>query len=128
LQNGQSLTLTLSDGSATVRAFQSGISFELSKVDAGSVPPPPGGIAGDLVFRVAAAPCGGSGLDVLSSAVNLGVGYRNRISETVDESKLTLMLYNGREWTVAPGSQPDPPNNYVSASVTGLGVYAVVQR
>ena len=128
LQNGQTVTLTLSDGSATVRAFQGGVSFELSKVDAGSVPPPPGSIVGDLVFRVAAGQCGGAGLSELPSAVNLGVGYRNRVGESVDESKLTLMLYNGSGWTVAPGSVPDPQNNYVSASVTGLGVYAVVQR
>ena len=128
LQNGQSVTLTLSDGSATVRAFQNGVSFELTKVDAGSVPPPPGGIVGDLVFRLAAAPCGGSGLTELSSAVNLGVGYQDRVGESVDRSKLTLMLYNGGAWTAAPGSVPDPQNNYVSASVTGLGVYAVVQR
>jgi hypothetical protein len=111
-----------------VRAFQSGVSFELTKIDAGSVRSPPGGIVGDLVFRVAAAPCGGSGLDTLASTVNLGVGYRNRVGESVDESKLTLMHYNGSAWTPAPGSVPDPSNNHVSASVTGLGVYAVVQR
>ena len=89
---------------------------------------PSGGIVGDLVFRVAAAPCGGSQLDTLPAAINLGVGYRNRVGERVDESTLTLMFYDGREWTPAPGAQPDPQNNYVSASVTELGVYAVVQR
>jgi hypothetical protein len=128
LQNGQSVTLMLSDGSATVKVFQSGVSIELSKVDAGGVPPPPDGIVGDLVFRLAAGACGGTGLDVLPGAVNLGVGYRNRVGERVDKNKLTLMLLDGGAWTAAPGSQPDPQNNYVSASVTGLGVYAVVQR
>lgn len=128
LRNGAALTLALDDGSATVRVFQDGLSVELSKVDGGSVPPPPGAIVGDLLFRLAAASCGGSGLDQLPGAVNLGVAYRNRVGERVDESKLALMLYDGREWTVAPGNAPDPDHNYVSASVTGLGVYAVVQR
>ncbi|MCC7372391.1 MAG: hypothetical protein IT306_28515 [Chloroflexi bacterium] len=128
LGNGDVLTLILDDGSVTVRAFQGGLSVELSKVDAGSVPPPPGGIVGDLAFRLAAASCGGSGLEQLPGAVNLGVGYRNRVGERVDEARLALMRFDGQNWTEAPGNAPDPNNNYVSASVTGLGVYAVAQR
>lgn len=128
LSGGESLTLRLDDGGVAVRVFQSGLSVELARVDAGSVPAPPGGVVGDLVFRLAAAPCGGAALTELPHAVNLGVAYRNRIGERVDESRLTLLFYDGQSWTAAPGAQPDPPNNYVSASVTALGVYAVTAR
>ena len=38
------------------------------------------------------------------------------------------MLYDGMTWTVAPKLYRDPASNHVSASVTGLGVYALVQQ
>ncbi|MGE3268861.1 MAG: hypothetical protein AB7P40_08955 [Chloroflexota bacterium] len=128
LQNGQVVTLTLPDGGVTLRVFQDNLYVQLARIDPGSVPPPPGSLAGQLAFRVTAAPCGGSPFDTLPGAANLGISYRNRLAESLNESRLTLMRYDGQQWTVAPGSVPDPDNNYVSASITETGVYAVVQQ
>jgi len=128
LQSGGSVSLTLSDGTVTAKVFQDNLNVVLDRVDAGSVPGPAGGIIGDLIFRVSASPCGGAGLASLPGEGNLGVGYRNRVADAGNESKFTLMFWDGQKWSTAPKQTTDTGANYVSATITALGVYAVVQQ
>jgi hypothetical protein len=125
LSSGGSVTLQLSDGSVTAKVFQDNLDVTLERVDPGSVSAPPGGPLGSLVFRVSASPCGGSGLGSLPSEGNLGVGYRKGVAAGKDESKLKLMFWDGQRWSEAPKQVADPGANYVSATISALGVYAL---
>jgi hypothetical protein len=125
LNSGGSVTLQLSDGTVTAKVFQDNLNVTLERVDPGSVSPPPGGTLGSLVFRLSAAPCGGSGLSALPGEGNLGVGYRDSVVSGKDESKLKLMYWDGQRWTEAPKQAADPGANYVSATISALGVYAL---
>ena len=125
LSSGGSVSLDLSDGVVTARVYQSNLNVVLDRVDPGSVQSPPGGILGSLVFRVSASPCGGSGLGSLPGEGNLGVGYRKGVAAGKDESKLKLMFWDGQRWSEAPKQVADPGANYVSATISALGVYAL---
>jgi hypothetical protein len=54
-------------------------------------------------------------------------GQRTWDAAGCDETRFSLMFYDGAAWTVAPKLFRDPANNHGS-SVTGLGVYALVQQ
>jgi hypothetical protein len=125
LSSGGSVTLQLSDGSVTAKVFQDNLNVTLERVDPGSVSAPPGGPLGSLVFRVSASPCGGSGLGSLPGEGNLGVSYSNSVVSGKDEGKLKLMYWDGQRWSEAPKQATDPGANYVSATISALGVYAL---
>lgn len=125
LSSGGSVSLDLSDGVVTAKVFQDNLNVNLERVDPGSVQAPPGGILGSLVFRVSASPCGGSGLGSLPGEGNLGVGYRRGVAAGKNESQLKLMYWDGQRWSEAPKQAADSGNNYVSATISALGVYAL---
>lgn len=128
LSAGGSVTLDLSEGGVTAKVFQGGLYVQLNRVDPGSLPPPPGGLISPFIFRLSAAPCGGSELGALPGEGNLGVSYRNRVADGRDEGRFTLVFWDGSQWSPATKVATDPGNNFVSATVTQLGVYALVQR
>jgi hypothetical protein len=121
------VTLTLDGGSATVKVFQDNLNVELSKVDPGSAPAPPGALIGDLIFRVSAGPCGGGSVGTLPSEANLGVSYRERVESGRDETKFSLQYWDGQKWSAAPKQATDPGHNYVSATISATGIYALAQ-
>ena len=127
LGSGGTVTITLPGGGATVKVFQDNVYAELARVDPSSVPSP-GNLVGQLVFRLTASPCGGQAFSTLPGEANLGVRYSDDAAAGRDESKLTLLFYDGQRWTSAPKQATDPPNNYVSATVSTPGVYALVQQ
>jgi len=45
-----------------------------------------------------------------------------------DEARFALVRHDGSTWSTAPKLYRDPDHNHVSASVTGLRVYALVQQ
>jgi hypothetical protein len=128
LSAGGTVSLTLNDGTATVKVFQDNLNVVLDRVDAGSVPGPSGSIVGNLVFRVSGSPCGGAGFGSLPNEANLGIAYRNRVAEAGNESTFTIMFWDGQKWTATPKQALDAGSNYVSATIQALGVYAVVQQ
>jgi hypothetical protein len=127
LQAGDSATLALAGGSATINVFQNGVAVQLSRVEPGSLPQP-GGLLDQLIFRLSASPCGGQPYGSLPGEANLGVAYSDGVASGHDEGKFALMFYDGTSWTPAPKGATDPGHNFASASVTGLGVYALVER
>lgn len=116
------MSLRLSDGTVAVKVFQDNLHVEISRND---LPAGPGGLLGDLIFRVSAAPCGGGGLGALPGEGNLGVGYRDRVVSGRDERTFRLLYWDGQGWTEAPKQATDPGNKYVSATITAPGVYAL---
>jgi len=124
LPAGGSVSLTLSDGTATMKVFQDNLNVELSRSD---LPPAPGGLVGDLMFRVGASSCGG-GLGTLPGEANLGVAYRDRVAQSTDENKYVLVFWDGQTWVPTAKQARDPGANFISATISSPGVYAVVQQ
>jgi hypothetical protein len=111
-----------------VTSYQNNLNVTLTRVDPAAQPAPPGAIVGSYVFRMSASPCGGAPYTVLPSEVNLALSYSDTLAAGRDESRFALMRYDGTSWSTAPKLFRDAANNHVSASVTGLGVYALVQQ
>ena len=122
LGSGGSVSLGLSDGTVTMKVFQDNLNVELSRND---LPPGPGGLLGNLIFRVSASSCGGGGMGSLPGEGNLGVSYIRGVAAGKNESQLKLMYWDGQRWSEAPKQATDPGNNYVSATISALGVYAL---
>jgi hypothetical protein len=128
LANGGVLVYHGPDAGIAVKSFQDNLNVTLTRVSPTSQPVPPGPIVGNYVFRLSASPCGGAPYSVLPSEVNLAVSYSDALAFGRDEARFALMYYDGTAWTTAPKLNRDPASNHVSASVTGLGVYALVQQ
>jgi hypothetical protein len=128
LANGGMLVYRGSDAGIAVTSYQDNLNVTLTRVALTSQPMPPGAIVGNYVFRLSASPCGGAPYSVLPLEVNLAVSYSEALAAGRDESRLALMFYDGTTWTTAPKLYRDAAANHVSASVTGLGVYALVQQ
>jgi len=125
LRNGGTVSLSLPDGSVTAKVFQDNVNVRLERVDSGSIPPPSDGYIGSLVFRVSASPCGGSDYGSLPNEANLGVNYNQGAVSGRDEDDLRLMYWDGQRWSATPKQTADPGANYVSATISALGVYAL---
>jgi len=128
LANGGMLVYQGPDAGIAVKSFQDNLNVTLTRVNPTSQPAPPGALVGNYVFRLSASPCGGAPYSVLPLEVNLAISYSDALAAGRDESRFALMRYDGTTWTVAPKLYMDPASNHVSASVTGLGVYALVQQ
>lgn len=90
---------------------------------------PPGPVIGGLVFRVTADEFAATPPDRLPIEVNLSARYTDAELGARDESRLVLAWLDPADntWKPAPKSAADPQNNYLSATIQQLGVYAVYQ-
>jgi hypothetical protein len=104
-----------------------GVTITVRMIDPATVPAPPDSRVGDLVFRVEARGAGGETLTSLPAEVNLSATYADQDVAGLNEAGVTLVWLdpNTNQWTPAPKLATDPSTNYVSASVTALGTYAV---
>jgi hypothetical protein len=88
----------------------------------------PGTKLDDLVFQVNASGCGG-GSGNWTAASNLGVSYTDADLGGLNRSRVAIYMLNGSTWQKVPSSVPDPTGkNYVSATINGPGLYAVIQE
>jgi hypothetical protein len=89
--------------------------------------PPPGLVIGDLLFRVTARDPGGADLAQLPIEANLSARYTDAQLGSRDEGKLVLSWRDPADgqWKPAPKPAADPRNNYISATIQSLGLYAV---
>lgn len=92
--------------------------------------PPPGMLVGALVFEIAAADANGIALAELPAEVNLSARYTDQEIGGLSEAGVILLWRDpfDQQWKPAPKLVADAPTNYIAASVTGVGTYAVVVR
>jgi hypothetical protein len=127
---GQEQVFSSPDGRVTVRVpagLLRRIRVQIQYVDPGSQPPTPGQLVDRLVFTVQAQDCdSGAALGELPGEVNLGIHYAES-GTWPNEQAFTIALLDG-QWAATPKQAPDPPANYVSASISRTGTYSVYQR
>jgi hypothetical protein len=95
--------------------------------DPATLAPVPGGPVGDLVFVVEAQDAHGAPLATLPAEVNVNVRYDDGEVEDLDEERLVISRLDPAtgQWQPAPKPLRDPVTNYLAASITALGAYAV---
>ena len=128
--NGQDLTLTLTGDRVVVQVFSSmppGITLRLYLVEPAAHQPLPGAVVGDLMFRIGARDASGALLPTLPTEVNLTVRYQDADLDGRDDALVTLVRLDpvDNQWKTAPRLLTDPATNFVAASFSDLGVYAV---
>jgi len=128
--NGGDSTIALSGDRVVVQVFPwmpAGITLTLSLIDPSTPPPPPGTRAGDLIFRIEAKNASGAPLVTLPAEVHLGVRYGDQDVAGLNKQNATLSWLDPADnrWKPAAKLATDPSTNYVAASVTALGTYAV---
>jgi len=127
---GGDSTIALSGDRVVVQVFPSmpaGLTITIRLVDPAPVPPPPGTRAGNLIFRIEAQDASGTPLTALPAEVNLAVRYADQDVAGLNEQRATLSWLDPADtrWKPAPKLATDPSTNYVAASVTALGTYAL---
>jgi hypothetical protein len=127
---GGDSTVALAGDRVVVTIFPwmpAGVTITVRLVDPSTVPSPPGTRVGDLVFRIEARDGSGTPLTTLPAEVNLAVHYTDQEVAGLNEQQATLSWFDPADnrWKPAPKLATDPSTNYVAASVTALGTYAV---
>jgi hypothetical protein len=93
-----------------------------------NAPATPGQLVDGLTFSISGEFCEGGALTTLPAEVNLGVHYSDQDAGALNEASFTIARLSGTQWTPEAKQASDPTANYVSATITGLGTYAVYQR
>ena len=127
---GQDLQVTLTGDRVVVQVFAStppGIRLRLYLVDPNAHPGTPGPLVGDLMFRIEASDASGVPLATLPAEVNLSVRYKESDLGGRDDARVTLTRLDPADgqWKPAPRLLTDSASNFVAASISELGVYAV---
>ena len=130
ITNGQEMRVTLTGDRVVVQAFAStppGIMLRLYLVDPSAHPRTPGTLAGDLMFRIEAWDASGTPLATLPAEVNLSVRYNESDLDGLDDSRVTLARLEpaDSQWKAPLRLLTDPASNFVAASISDLGVYAL---
>jgi hypothetical protein len=96
-------------------------------VDPSTLPTPPCAVVGDLLFEIVAHDDAGAELAQLPAEVNLSARYTNQQLSGLNRQDVTLAWLDAAagQWRTAPKLVTSPATNYVAASVTALGAYAV---
>lgn len=127
---GQGNTFTSSDGRVAVTVPPTTPSAVRVNVNTSvnlTTAPPLGGLIDSLYFELTAEGCDGGSLAELSP-VNVGVSYSDADAGGQNKQRFTLVYLDvaDNQWKPVP-SVPDPSEkNYVSATITKLGFYALV--
>jgi hypothetical protein len=131
---GRETILSSPDGRITIRVFPTmtrniRIAARLP-VDPATVPPPPGSPVGGLLFELQAEICEGGALGELPAEVNLGIRYSDQEAAGMGEQGFTISMLDpaDRQWRPVEKQAADPPNNWVSATITRMGFYVVHPR
>ena len=127
---GQGNTFTSADGRVAVTVPPTTPSAVRVNVDTSpnlSTAPPLGGLIDSLFFQLTAEGCDGGALAEISPA-NLGVSYSDADAGGQNKQRFTFVYLDlaDNQWVPVP-SVPDPSGkDYVSATITKMGFYAVV--
>jgi hypothetical protein len=123
------MPLSLNDR-VTVRLFSTlpaDLTVTLRMVDPLSYAATPGIRAGDLIFQIEAKDATGAAVTTLPAEANVTIRYTDMDVLGLTEANITLGKLDPatNQWTAAPNVVTDPASNFVAASITELGVYAV---
>ena len=129
---GREATIFLLNDRVAVRvppALPMDLEVSIQIVDAPGGISPPGPVVGGLVFKIGAHPFGEEPLTRFPIEVNLSARYTDAELGSRDEDRLTISWYDPSDgqWKPAPKLAADPRTNYISATIQGLGLYAVHQ-
>jgi hypothetical protein len=107
-----------------------GITLSVLLLDQTTVALPPGTPVGPLVFQVSATDAMGGNLSELPAEVNLSVRYTDQEVSGFNEQQVAMLWLDpfDQQWKPAPKQVADALGNYLAASVTSVGLYAVVIR
>ncbi len=127
---GGDLQVVLSGDRVVVQVFStipSGITLTLRLIDPATEPAVPGTLAGDLMFRIEARDQQGAVLSLLPAEVNLSIRYTDADVAGRDDAGVTLARLDpgDNRWQTASRLLVDPEGNFLAASITELGTYAV---
>jgi hypothetical protein len=127
---GGDLQVVLSGDRVVVQVFStipSGITLTLRLIDPATEPAVPGTLAGDLMFRIEARDQQGAVLSLLPAEVNLSIRYTDADVAGRDDAGVTLARLDpgDNRWQTASRLLVDPDGNFLAASITELGTYAV---
>jgi len=130
---GRETLLTSPDGRITIRVFSTmtrniRVAARMP-VDPATVPSPPPPVGG-LLFELQAEICEGGALGELPAEVNLGIRYSDQEAAGMGEQGFTISMLDpaDRQWRPVEKQAADPPNNWVSATITRMGFYVVHAR
>jgi len=101
----------------------------LRPLDPATQPAVTGGTLLDsVIFQLdAQSGCDGAAIGTLPNNVNMGITYN--VPNTVDKSKLQIVMLQGGSWVnVTTVPDPNPGNPYISTTINTAGTYAVIQR
>jgi hypothetical protein len=127
---GGDSTIALAGERVVVQIFPSmppGITITVRLVDPATAPAPPGTRVDAMVFRLDARDAAGTPLAALPAEVHLAARYADADVTGLDKQRVTLSWLDPADnrWKPAAKVATDPSTNYVAASVTALGLYAV---
>jgi hypothetical protein len=127
---GGDSTIALAGDRVVVQMFPwmpTGVAITIRLVDSATAPSPPGTRAGNLIFRIEAQDASGARLTTLPAEVHLGVRYADQDVAGLNKQNATLLWLDpaDTQWKPATKLAADPSTNYLAASVTALGTYAV---
>ena len=130
MTTGGDLQIVLSGDRVVVQVFStipSGITLTLRLIDPATQPAVPGTLAGDLMFRIEARDQQGAVLSLLPAEVNLSIRYTDADVAGRDDAGVTLARLDpgDNRWQTASRLLVDPEGNFLAASITELGTYAV---
>jgi hypothetical protein len=106
-------------------AFSTQSTFSCRPTDPSRVPPPPGEIVSETIFRLDVPP-GGS--PALRDQVELAVTYPPGAIPPAERGRLVLAYLDGSHWERLPDQEADPSTTRVTAKIDRAGVYALYRR
>ena len=131
LAPGEQLIGAFRVGTLTVTAYSGDLLIELARIDRSAVPLPPYPLVEPAIIQVNASACStGVPFAALPVEVNITLDYTEEFAATADSSRFSMYYYDfaSGQWSPAPKQLSAPENQVIAASVTGLGVYAIVQQ
>ena len=106
------------------------IRITIQSVEPATVSATPGQLVDRFVYQVLAEDCAGGAIANLPAEVNLGFSYSDADAAGLNEQNFAIARLDNaaNEWRPTAKQAADPGANYVSSTITEMGLYAVYQR
>jgi hypothetical protein len=129
---GRETAIAQANDRVVVRVFPSlnqDVTITIRNLDPSRLPATPGTVVPGFTFSID-ADGGGSSLPTLPGEVRLSTVYSAADVAGLDKQKLVLVWLDpaSDQWVDAPKQAADTKSNYISATITKMGTYAIYQR